>query len=285
MNPGMSTMRVLALAAVLLLGACAHRPLSGADLDRVKSPAFVSRIEENAGPRSLVFREDDRYRPKLKKLDTREADRRLTLKLGKAVTRFELSDRLRTSIRLGLPKTRPWNHTVDPARVASALESYLVDEVPANMPDFDLLKPLGADAVVEIVIEGYGMKSDKGAAYAFLDGHARLFRLDSGAELWRTPFQVDGLTSARPALDPFLVAKEPERFRLEMVELLDGVAAKLAEELSPRERQGQGEVKGSPDDLAAPPDDTNRTGKPPASEPVPKDELGPGELPAPDPRN
>jgi len=282
----MSTSRVLLVAAVLL-GGCAHRSLTGSELDRVKQPAFVSRIEENAGPKALVFRADGHYRPKLKKLDPAEADRRLVLKLAKGLTRFELSDRLRASTLRALPQVRPWTRTVDPARVASVLESYLVDEVPANPPDFDLLKPLGADAVVEFVIQSYGLKSEMGAAYAFFEGHARMFRLDSGAELWRTRIEVDGKKEGRPGLDPLRVAQEPELYQQEMSVLVDGLAETLAAELSPKDRSAAEPPAGG-DDLTAPPDDTNRTGKENQRKkptPAPKDEdnLGPGELPPPDP--
>ena len=47
--------------------------------------AFISRIEEKAGPRSLVFRDDSSYGGKLKKLEPKEADRRLQLKLEKGI--------------------------------------------------------------------------------------------------------------------------------------------------------------------------------------------------------
>jgi len=280
-----SLLRLLLIVTVLL-GGCAHLTLSGKELDRIQQPAFVSRIEENAGPQALVFREDGRYRPKLKKLEPREADRRLVLKLQKGITRFELSDRLRVATLKRLPEVRPWTRTVDPARVATVLESYLVDEVPANLPDFDLLKPLGADTVVEIVIEAYGLKSEKGSAYAFLEGHARLFRLDNGAELWRTRFSRDGKTEERPGLDPLMVARDPERFRLELVELVDGLAEVLAAELSPKDRAST-EPSPEREDLKGPPEDPQRTGqenlpKRGPSSPKGEDPLGPGELPAPD---
>lgn len=280
MTVNMTLTRALALAAAALLGGCAHHSLSGGDLEQVRKPAFVSRIEENAGPQSVTFREDPHYHGKLKKLDPKEADRRLVVKLGKAISRFELSDRLRASLQARLPKERPWTQTVDPARVASVLESYLVEEVPANAPDYDLLRPLGVDAVVELNIEAYGMGSEKGGAYAFLKGHARMFRLDGG-ELWRYPFEVDGRKEGRAPLDPFLVAKEPERFHDELIALIDGLATHLSEELTPPNRKVPAALvpEKAGDDLSAPPDDTNRTGK----ENQKKDELPPGELPPPDP--
>jgi len=138
-------------AAAVCLGGCAYRPLSPGGLRQVHRPAFVSWIEDGGGPKSRVFREDPSYQDKLKRLDPKEADRRLQVKLGRAVTRFETSDRLRAVALANLPKQPPWTSAVDPAKVASALESFLVEEVPANPPDYELLKPLGADAAVEFV--------------------------------------------------------------------------------------------------------------------------------------
>jgi hypothetical protein len=275
----MSLARALALAVVL--GGCAHHPLAGADLDRVARPAFVSRMVEDAGPRAEVFREDSSYRPKLKRLEPAEADRRLAAKLSKAMTRFEISERLRAGTLAQLPRERPWTQTVDPARVATALESFLVEEVPATVPDFELLKPLGVDAVVELVIESYGMRSEHGQGFAFVEGYGRMFFLE-GAEIWRSRFRVDG-RQGRDPLDPFLVAKEPERLRAEVTALLDGAAAQLALELSPKDRRGGPPVPGGGDGLSTPPDDTNKTGKENQKEaPKRDDELPPGELPPPD---
>jgi hypothetical protein len=281
----MSPARLPVLFAVVLSvlsSACAHKSLSGSDLDRVKHPAFISRIEEHAGPESRVFREDGRYEGKLKKLDPKEADRRLTAKLARAIGRFEISDRLRSSTQALLPQGPPWTSRVDPARVASVLESYLVDEVPANAPDYELLRPLGVDAVVEFVVQEYGMRSRDGGAFAHLRGYARMFRLDGG-ELWRTPFEEDGPHAGREPLDPFLVAKEPERYRAEMVALIEAISTRLAAGLTPPDRRepepsGRSKASGSKDEggLEGAPDDTNRTGKQ-----RPKDELPPGELPDP----
>src|SRR3954464_15897004 len=111
-------MRPLALGAVLLAVGCAHKPLSGADLDRVTHPAFVSRIEDQAGPKARVFRDDSTYRDKLKKLDAKEADRRLAVKLTSgaedpngakipSINRFQVADTLRATTLSLLPKESP----------------------------------------------------------------------------------------------------------------------------------------------------------------------------------
>ncbi|MGZ3457906.1 MAG: hypothetical protein ACXU86_05295 [Archangium sp.] len=177
----------LVFLALLAAGCASHR-LAGADLDRVARPAFISRIELDAGPRSLVFQEDGAYKGKLKTLEPKEADRRLQAKLAGAVTRFEVSERLRVNTFRQLPQERPWVYTVDPAQVATVLESFLVEEVPANAPDYGLLARLGSDAVVEFVIQDYGLRSEKGRAGPYIQGYARMFKLENHTELWRRPF-------------------------------------------------------------------------------------------------
>jgi hypothetical protein len=274
--------RCVFLVVLAFLSGCATTRLSGADLDRVAQPAFISRIDVEAGPKSRVFREDGAYRAKLKKLEPKEADRRLQAKLVKAVTRFEISERLRVTTTHQLPREAPWTNTIDPARVASALESFLVEEVPANAPDYDLLVPLGADAVVEFVIEDYGMRSEDGHAGAYVKGYGRMFRLKGRSELWRRPFELDQIETGAEHLDPFKVGKEPDLFRQALSSLLDTVAEQFAQDLSPKDRRGGPALPERPDLTA--PDSTNRTGRenqqPP---PKPDPDLAPGELPDPDP--
>lgn len=223
------------LSVVALLG-CAHYPLSGSDLDRAVQPAFISRIEEGAGPKSLVFREDGAYSAKLKKLEPKEADRRLQNKLSKGMTRFEISEGLRSKVLSQLPQDRPWLSTVDPVAVARALESFLVEEVPANPPDYNLLVPLGADTVVEFVIEDYGMRSSGGRAGTYIEGYGRMFFIDGQREIWRRAFRADQVSSKSQHVDPFRVAKDPAMFRAELSTLIDAVAERFAKDLNPPRR-------------------------------------------------
>lgn len=262
---------------------CSHVSLSGSDLDRISRPAFLSRIDEGAGPEAHVFQDDGSYSGKLKSLGSDEADRRLRLKLVRAITRFEVSDRLRADTLAVLPKESPWTQTVEPARVASALESFLVEEVPAHEPDYSLLKPLGADAVVEFVVTEYGMRSDHGKAGAYVKGYGRMFRLDGGQDLWRESFQEDALDQGMKPLDPFWVGKKPELFREQMDTLLDHAAVKLAKELNPPHRRGGAPLPPGTGELSAPTDDVHKAGaqQPPAA-PRPPPPPPDDELPAPD---
>lgn len=274
---------LLWVAALGLLGTgCSHVPLSGSDLDRVAHPAFVSRIDEGAGPDSHVFQDDGSYSAKLKTLSRPEADRRLRLKLVKAITRFEVSDRLRADTLAFLPRERPWTHVVEPAQVASALESFLVEEVPAHEPDYALLKPLGADAVVEFVVERYGMRSDGGKAGAFVKGYGRMFRIDDGQEIWREKFSRDALDEGLSSLDPFWVGKKPELFRAQMDQLLDEVARGFAKELSPEGRKVGAPLPPGAGELQGPGDDVHRAGTEQKAAPRPPPPPPDDELPAPD---
>ncbi|HZH77604.1 MAG TPA: hypothetical protein VEY88_16380 [Archangium sp.] len=265
----------------LLAAGCASQRLAGADLDRVARPAFISRIELDAGPRSLVFREDAAYKDKLKKLEPKEADRRLQAKLTAAVTRFEVSERLRVNTFRQLPPERPWVNTLNPARVATILESFLVEEVPANAPDYDLLSRLGADTVVEFVIQDYGMRSDKGRAGAYIRGYARMFRLNGRTELWRHPFQVDRVSEGSEHLDPFKVGKEPMLFRQQITEMLDVLAERFAQDLTPKDRKPGGALPAGSELQES--DSVNPAGRERPAPAKPADpELAPGELPDPD---
>ncbi len=239
----------LAALSLLLLSACAHNPLSARDLNRVEHPAFIARIEENAGPHSTVFRDDPSYAPKLKKLDAKEADRRLADKLTNGVrdaktgqkviatiTRFEVADSLRAETLTHLPRSAPWEQVINPAKVASVLESFLVDEVPANAPDYERLTPLGADSIIELVIEDFGMRSEEGRAGIVLKGYARFFFVN-GAEVYSRKFVSDEVKAGLPPLDPFAVAKNPTLFRNRLRAMIAVIGKQIGEDLTPADRE------------------------------------------------
>ncbi|MBM4780517.1 MAG: hypothetical protein GQE15_22690 [Archangiaceae bacterium] len=235
------TLGVLGLVAV----GCAHTPVSASALDSLERPAFIARIEEGAGPKSVVFRDDAAsYAKRLKTLDAREADRRLTLKLEKgtdkerSINRYQVADSLRAQVVSELPRTRPWTRMLPPAQVATVLESFLVDEVPANAPDVTRLEPLGVDSILEIVIEDYGMRSKGGKAGIYLYGYAQLYRVKGGV-LYRRAFFSDELNAGLEHLDPFEVAKSPTLFANRVKSMLQAVAHQIALDLSPATRTAQ----------------------------------------------
>jgi hypothetical protein len=231
-------MRSLLLLASMVAVGCAHTPLSPAALEAVERPAFIARIEQGAGPKSVVFRDDaGSYKERLKKLDAKEADRRLALKLEKgtdkerAMNRYQVADTLRAQLLSELPKARPWTRAASPTQVATALESFLVDEVPANAPDVSRLAPLGVDAVVEIVIEDFGLRSEKGKAGVYLVGTAEFYR-PGGALLYRRAFFSDELRAGLTGLDPFEVARHPAIFSDRLKPMLEAIAHQIAADLS-----------------------------------------------------
>jgi hypothetical protein len=217
---------------VLLVGGCAHHQVSRSDLERVSSPAFLSRIEKGAGPHVWVFRGDGSYSKRLGKLAAEEADKRLLSRLKQGMTPFEIADRLRATTVSKLPRESPWSDTVDPARVAEVYQSFLVEEEGVDRPDYSRAREAGADAIVEFVIEEYGMRSRDGKAGAYIAGYGRMFTLE-GHQLWTRGFRADGLDSGLPPADPFEVARDPTRWRNTIGPLIDAVAARFAMDLSP----------------------------------------------------
>lgn len=243
----------IAVAVLLLLATgCAHRPLSPAALEETRLVAFIARIEDEAGPRSRVFRDDSSYRGVLapRRIDDKEADRRLALALtsgsfektrsgervikARTISRFELADSLRSNTLALLPQAVPWKNVIHPVEVARVLESFLVQEVPANAPDYRRLLQLGADTVLEIVVEEYGMRSEKGRAGTYVRGFSRLFRID-GPELYFRRFVADDLASGLEPLDPFAAAKNAQLFAERMKQTAQAIAEQVAKDLQPVE--------------------------------------------------
>jgi len=243
--------RAAAVGLLLAASGCALMPVRGADIDRITRPAFVSRIADGAGPKSTVFRDDGSYKERLKRLDAKEGDRRLAKYLAEgnkgatSITRFEVADTLRAETLGRLPKEMPWTRVINPADVASVLESFLVDQVPANAPDYQLLTQLEADAVIEFVVEDYGMRSKGGKAGAYLVGTARLFFI-GGPEVYYRRFYSDDLDAGLPGLDPFKVAKDPGLFRDRIRNQISAIAEVVAKDLSPSDRAGGPAVKEGP---------------------------------------
>lgn len=240
---------LLAVTGLAFLG-CAHKPLSASALDESRQIAFLARIETEAGPHSRVFQDDNAYRKVLdpRRIDNKEADRRLgnvlaagSFDKGKRLTahtisRFEVADSLRSNTLALLPTTPPWSEVVQPVEVARVLESFLVQEVPANAPDYERLSALGADTVVEIVVEDYGMRSSGGKAGTFVVGFARMFRI-GGPELYVRRFVADDLKAGLEHLDPFAVSKNAGLFKERIKQIVLAVSEQVAKDLTPAERR------------------------------------------------
>jgi hypothetical protein len=232
-----------ALSMVAGLG-CAHSTLQSSDLDQVQRPALVSRLNDDAGPQVNVYRSDPARAGALKATSPEAADQQLQEKLAGSVTRFEVGERLRSRVQSSLQREKPWSQAVPPAQVAGVLETFLVQDVTNTQPDYAKLKPLGADAVVEFLIEGYGLRSDKGVAQSWVRGTGRMVRLSDGGEIWRSGFSRTSADAKLAPLDPAALVDDPQPFREQMALVLDGAAIALAQQLN---------TSGAPLDLQAPP--------------------------------
>ena len=221
--------------SVLLLGlaACAHATLEGSDLERVQHPAFVSRVADEAGPQVSVYRSDSARASKLGDTSPEAADKKLEDSLRPAISRFEAAERLRSHVHAAIQTEKPWSQAVPPSKVASAMETLLVQEVPSPPPDYSRLRPLGADSVVEFVIEEYGVRTEKGVPQTWVRGKGRMFRLGDGGEIWSSGFAGNSTEVGLPPLDPAALATDPRPFHEQMVAVLDSVSIRLARQLSP----------------------------------------------------
>ena len=263
-------LRSLCLGALATLG-CSHAQLSGADLDRVQRPAYVGRVAEGAGPQA-------------RGAGPEQSEAQLVTAMNAAIGKFEVSERLRSQLSVALKGEKPWSNAVPASQVASVLETFLVERVPAVPPDFDRLKSTGADAVVELVVESYGLQPVGSTAEAYVRGYARMFLLSSGSELWRGTFQRTATTQGLPTLDAARVLENAGPYGDQVRALLDGAALQLAAELTPPDRRRQTPAK----EMSAPTDGPTKTedeaGKtrapppdltPPAQLPSPTDRIKP----------
>ncbi|MCL2625237.1 MAG: hypothetical protein FWD46_00255 [Cystobacterineae bacterium] len=225
------------VAAVALLGmGCAHKSLDVAALNTVQKPAFVGRILKNAGPKATVFTDDNSFREGLKKLAPAEGNRRMAARMLKGLPHYELSDGLRARTMLHLGEVAPFRDAADPSQVARALGIFLTQDEADAEPNYPTLASLNVDSVVELVIEEYGIRSAQGKLRFWVSGHGRMFRLQGGSVLWKRSFYAEEEASSLPVLDPFVMAKDSTLYRTRIHWVLDTVAQKLAEDLSPGQK-------------------------------------------------
>ncbi len=274
---GRVTLRTTCIAA-LALCACTHTSqLSGAELDRVQRPAYVGRLAEAAGPKAQGLGTGT------------QSEGELVGAMNAAIGKFEVSERIRSQLAVALRAEKPWSNAVPASQVASALETFLVERVPPVPPDYSRLKPLGADAVLEVVIEDFGVRPEGSAAQSYLRGYARLFLLDDGTELWRADFQRSGSSQGLPPLSVATFQSNAALYGDQMRALLDASALGLAQQLSPTGLAGR--PVAPPPATPAAPAETDQTGKPrapapdltqPAETPAPNDRTKPKSQPPPD---
>jgi hypothetical protein len=263
-------LRTLSLAALFAVG-CSHAQLTGADLDRVQRPAYVARLAEGAGPKAVGVQSA-----------TDASAAQLLASMNAAIGKFEVSERLRSQLAVALKSEKPWSNAVPASQVASVLETFLVERVPAVPPDYSLLKPTGADAVVELVVEEYGLRPQGTQSQSFLKGTARMFLLSDNSELWRTEFQRSGEVQGLPPLEASALVSNAGPYGDQLRTLLDATAQTLAQELSPGGRLGGRPTPTGTGELATPPDAATKTEQEVGKTRAPAPDLtAPAQLPAP----
>ena len=179
--------------------------------------------------------------------------------MNTAIGKFEVSERLRSQVAVALKSEKPWSNAVPASQVASVLETFLVERVPAVPPDYNRLKPTGADAVVELVVEEYGLRPQGTQSQSYLRGSARMFLLADNSELWRTEFQRSGEVQGLPPLDAAALVSNAGPYGDQLRTLLDATAAALAQELTPGGRLGGRPTPSGTGELATPPDAATKT--------------------------
>ena len=269
------TLRSICLAA-LATSACSHTQLTAPELDRVQRPAYVGRLDDGAGPRAQGL------------ADTPPSEGQLLTAMNAAIGKFEVSERIRSQLAVALRPDKPWSNAVPASKVASALETFLVERDPPLPPDYSRLKPTGADAVLEVVVQEYGLRAEGSAAQSYLRGYARLFLLGDGTELWRSEFQRSGAAQGLAPLKVAGLESDAGPYGEQLRVLLDASALDLAQQLSPgaaaRLAAPVPSLPSAPVDNAAPgkarapaPDLTQ-----PSDVPVPTDRTKPKAQPPPD---
>jgi hypothetical protein len=253
-------LRPLCFALLSALG-CSHAQLSGADLDHVQRPAYVGRVADGAGPKVTGAL-----------AGVNPPEDQLIVAMNSAIGKFEVSERLRSQVAFALRGEKPWSNAVPASQVASALETFLVERVPAVPPDYNRLKPLGADAVVELVVEGYGIKNESGTNQTYVRGYGRMFLLADGTELWRSDFVRSGFAQGLASLNPSAVQSNPGPYGDQLRALLDATAASLAVELTPPGRRGGRPTPSGTGEVSVPADAPTKT----------EQEVGKTRAPAPD---
>jgi hypothetical protein len=220
-------------AATALLAGCARQvPIHAERVAELRRPAIVSRVEK--GPTAFIARSDPGGLALFPgETDAKAVDQRIATNLGKKVSRFQVAERLRSELVRGLPTQSPWTRMVPAVDVASALETLLV-ESRDEPPDFNALRSLGADAVLDIAINDFGVArhENKVGLYATITAH--LFTFDGNDTLYRRTFDVDDARDGRGELAPAALLRGAEDYRDALEDLLQRVGQAISDDLGGR---------------------------------------------------
>jgi hypothetical protein len=112
--------------------------------------------------------------------------------IEKAMTPFEVAERLRSGLIEHLPDAPPWNGIVPGAQADTALGDMLTVDHPVQAPEFDELLKLGVDGVLYVQIDRWGALGDEAGSGFHIQGTGRLFTLPDQSTLWKGPLEVTG---------------------------------------------------------------------------------------------
>lgn len=214
-------------------------PPDKAALDGISKPAIVARLVDPV-PKANVFQADGSLLAKGGAKSAKAADEELAKVLhkgdprnGMTINRYEIVDAVASKTRHYLQKQQPWTQALPSVEVARVLETFLVEDRAQGKPNYDRLKAVGVDAVLEILLEEYGMRADKGRVGVYVIGTARLLRLD-GAVLYTRAFVSDETgTDAVEGTDPNDVLARPPLFREHLQVMLTAIAETVADDVTP----------------------------------------------------
>ncbi len=198
-------------------------------LSEVHHIAVVARVER--GPSILVARTEPNGLALFPgEKDAKEVDEKIARALSRKMTRFQVAERLRAGLVRDLPSRAPWTHLVPAVQVSSALETLLVDHGD-DPPDFDALRPLGADAVLELAVKDFGVRRSGGrvGAWARISGH--LFTLPGRDSMYRRAIELDDAREGRVEIDPLPLLRAEGGYRESLEDLLGRAASSFAEDL------------------------------------------------------
>ncbi len=226
-------------AAVVLAVSCAHVPVDKAGLDSLKRPAIVARLVDPV-PKAMVFQKDASLAAKAGSKSAKAADEELAKILlkgdprnGLSINRYEIVDAVASKTRHYLQRQHPWTQAIPPVEVARVLETFLVEDRAQGKPNFDRLKDIGADSVLEILLEEYGMRAENGRVGVYVLGTAKLLRLDGGVLYVRSFVSDETGTTAVEGTDPLEVIARPPLFREHLQVMLTAIGEAIADDLTP----------------------------------------------------
>jgi hypothetical protein len=216
------------LGLILSVSACHGRvSTSPAELQKYRNIAVIARID--GAPSSEVG----------------TGDGALAKTLTTSMTRFVVGRRFEGGVTAQLPTGL--FQIANPTRVAEELELLLVEKGDSDL-DYEKLRKLNVDAVLEIHVNSYGLR--RGAQRqvgGFSRGYAQMVTL-SGSTVWRLPFDLDESANGSASVDEAMLAKDVHYAWQQTVDRLAyAVGSLIARDLGARQERSAPRDAPAPD--------------------------------------